>query len=185
MRKHKILFAAVGILLAVMLVLSACAGKKPEKPEETAPETVQLETAQESQIVKVGMTSDEVRAALDAVGAKYYSYGEMIFFEDPDGMNGIAYTELKGGCSVLEVDTFPRVQPTPAAFSSVRYGMPVAVLVRIVGLPTDSLTSGFASICFHCADGTRYSVYIENDKERGMSDVEYYWHVASVLKITD
>ena len=30
MRKHKILFAAAGILLAVMLVLSACAGKEPE-----------------------------------------------------------------------------------------------------------------------------------------------------------
>ncbi len=185
MRKHRILFAAAGILLAVMLVLSSCAGKEPERTAETAPETVQLETAQESQIVKVGMTSDEVRAALDAVGAKYYSYGEMIFFEDPDGMNGIAYTELKDNFQVAEVDTFPRVQPTSEAFSSVRYGMPVAALVRTVGLPTDSLTSGFASICFNCADGTRYSVYIENDKERGMSDVEYYWHVTSVLKITD
>ena len=30
MRKHKILFAAAGILLAVVLVLSACTGKEPE-----------------------------------------------------------------------------------------------------------------------------------------------------------
>ena len=45
MRKHKILFAAVGILLAVMLVLSACAGKEPEPDTDTGGyETPEKET---------------------------------------------------------------------------------------------------------------------------------------------
>ncbi len=161
MRKHKILFAAAGILLAVVSVLSSCAGKEPEG---TAPETVQ-----ESQLIKIGMDYGEAIAVLDAAGVKHFNDGGCIFFEEPDGRNAIAYFEGEN-TKATEVDFFPRVETTQEAFSSVKKGMSLSELVRTVGLPIASRTFGVDSLYFECADGTGYDVSLRRDNIDAVKD---------------
>ena len=93
-------------MLAIMFVLSSCAGKKPEKPEETAPETVQLTS------LTIGDTCYSVRFTESKISE--FTDKPMDYYQVAEGDNAES-----GTASIIvdpetgEIKSFYKIRPYP------------------------------------------------------------------------
>ena len=93
-------------------------------------------------------------------------------------MNYVFYTNEKGNyvvarfsdnpvsmSSIVQLKHFYKknINPTPEAFSKIESGMSIFDVVKLVGIPFGSYTSGMDSLAFKDTNGDTYSVYISAD----------------------
>ncbi len=106
MRKHKILFAAAGILLAVVFVLSACAGKKPEGTDSTETQAPKITS------LTIGDTCYSVRFTESKISE--FTDKPMDYYQVAEGDNAES-----GTASIIvdpetgEIKSFYKIRPYP------------------------------------------------------------------------
>lgn len=115
-----------------------------------------------SVIVDVGMTREEI----DALSEEYTTVKYHFYYFITDGKKIVVALYNYHTDSVEEVKEYNYRKTTKNNAYFIREGMDVFDVVRLLGMPKDSETSGIISLPFYLSDNTKVTVCwtIENDR---------------------
>lgn len=105
--------------------------------------------------ITVGMSYEE---AISLRPDSFYYIKYMFYTENE---KNIVITFEKEKYLVEKIEEFPVVTANQMAISSIKEGMTVSEVVRLVGIPTGSTESGLIMLNFQRADGSTF--YVEFD----------------------
>ena len=111
----------------------------------------------------VGMSTEDLRSTL--AERDYFEYAPYIFYTNRYG--DYVTVRLSDDHSVVSELTCSKklaANPSPANFARIEVGMELSEVVRIVGIPFASFTSGLDSVAFRCSSGEVYVVYLSRQK---------------------
>lgn len=190
-------FAYDGVLVTMMAYESTLTQefwkgfslRELERPETDIPSVPEMptepDTAPESKLVTVGMVAEDALMALVSAKIEYVGFGISLYYEDPDGMNAVAWMSWDGE-KIVRVDTVTRAPqaPTRETFEAFEFGTPLLDVIRTVGIPTGG-SSTMDYLDFECADGSRYRVYINERMtlEDGTPTLTGEWYVTAVSRL--
>ena len=141
------------LVLITVLSLSACTLKKSPESGQSGADTVPEEPGADA--IRLGMTYDDI--AWTDGDPRFQQYFNYLFCETSDGKNMVA--EFGRESQIIEkIEVFPAVQPESEAFSAIQEGMNLFDVVEKVGIPTDSVTFGLATLNFDSADGSVFCI---------------------------
>ena len=141
------------LVLITVLSLSACTLKKSPESGRSGADTVPEGPGADA--IRLGMTYDDI--AWTDGDPRFQQYFNYLFCETSDGKNMVA--EFGRESQIIEkIEVFPAVQPESEAFSAIQEGMNLFDVVEKVGIPTDSVTFGLATLNFESADGSVFCI---------------------------
>lgn len=117
--------------------------------------------------IEVGMTYDEFENKNTNIDYKHY-FG-YVFHDNGDGTITIASFEPKSGYTVGRIETYSKPSPSKNDFGLIKPGMDLFEVTKLVGIPKDSTTFGFATLDYLSEDGLKYIVYLQTDIEGDMT----------------
>ena len=123
----------------------------------------------------VGMSLHDFAAIYDTISEDCrYKYNRYAFYETELGFIVVAGESLETmTVSSLECFFPPLMQPNKLSAKRVKPGMDLFDVIRIMGKPAGSFTSGFISLGYVLSDGTRFTVYFNNVDEMLVTDVRF------------
>ena len=114
-------------------------------------------------------------------GFKYLGY---IFYTDENGRSAIAQIDYEN--NIVKNQSYNKVKVNEQSFKKVKNGMNPFDVVKLVGIPFRSVTSGLITLDFKCDDGTVYrigwsQVHNSENQNAKFTDLE----VNEVYKVTE
>ena len=152
--KQKILL----LVVLVALILTGCS-KGNESENENVSISPFFETAQEC-------NGEHIEVDIPEEDAFYYDW--IYFYKDAEG-NSVVVETCSEHHEVMKIQSYPDPYFTKEDFDKLEDGMNVYEVVELVGVPTDSFTSGMSSTVFPIENGDSLLVYWSNWKATSFS----------------